>query len=311
MRVVFLGTGAFAVPSLRGLVAAGHEIAAVVCQPDRPQGRGLQASSSPVKLAAGALGLPILQPERIKAPGCDDELRRLRPDVQVVVAYGQILPRRIIDIAPLGTVNVHGSVLPRWRGAAPIQWAIASGDEATGVTTMLIDEGLDTGPILDVIETPIAPDERAPDLEGRLSHLGATLLCRSLDGLHSGLLVPSPQNAAFATHARPLEKRDGSIDWRLPARQILCRMRGFSAWPGAFTTFQGKTLKVLRAREAPSAEGPPGTVALAGRDGILVCCGDASAVLIEEVQPESRRPMPAHAFAAGARLTTGTAFSLG
>ena len=309
MRVTFLGTGVFAVPSLEALLAAGHEIAAVVCQPDRPRGRGLELTPPPVKMAATAAGLPILQPRRIKEPEVDGQLRELRPEAQVVVAYGQILPRRVIDIAPLGTVNVHGSLLPRWRGAAPIQWAIASGDTRTGVTTMLIDEGLDTGPILDAVETGIEPEERAPELESRLSVLGAELLCRTLDGLGGGALESRSQDSALATHARILEKQDGAIDWSVPASRILCRLRGFDPWPGAFTTFGGRLLKVLRAREVTASSGPVGTVSGVDRAGISVFCGDGTRLLLEEVQPESRRPMSAHSFALGTRVATGVDLS--
>ncbi len=305
MRITFLGTGAFAVPCLDALVVGGHDVVAVVCQPDRARGRGLGVALSPVKIAATAAGIPVFQPGRIKDPEVDGLLREIRPDVQVVVAYGQILPRRVIDIAPLGTVNVHGSLLPRWRGAAPIQWAIAAGDTKTGVTTMLIDEGLDTGPILESVETPIEADERAPALEARLAALGAELLRQTLAGLETQTLVPKPQDPALATHARPLEKNDGAIDWSLPAQRILWRIRGFDPWPGAFTTFAGRLLKVLSARELPVGDGPAGTVSEVQREGIAVFCGEGSRLLVETVQPESRRPMPAHSFALGARISPG------
>jgi methionyl-tRNA formyltransferase len=308
MRITFLGTAGFAVPSLTALSALGHDIVAVVCQPDRAQGRGLAVTPSPVKIAAVRLGLPILQPRRIREPGIVEELRALRPEVQVIVAYGQILPRAIIDVAPLGTVNVHGSLLPRWRGAAPIQWAVASGDPVTGVTTMLIDEGLDTGPILDSLETAIGEAERATALSARLPDMGATLLCRTLEAMRSGAIEPRAQDSTLATHARALDKQDGLIDWRMPARMIHCRIRGFDPWPGAFTFFRGKLVKVLRASVRAGARGAPATASSVDGDGILICCGEDTSLLVEEVQPESRRPMPAHSFALGARIVAGSAF---
>lgn len=310
MRITFLGTGAFAVPSLLALLDAGHEIASVVCQPDRAKGRGLEVTPPPVKVAALERGLVVLQPAKIKAPESEALLRDLHPDLQVVVAYGQILPRRVIDLAPRGTVNVHGSVLPRWRGAAPIQWAIASGDERTGVSTMFIDEGLDTGPVLESLETAIGPEERARDLEVRLAILGAGLLRTTLAGIAEGTLVPRPQDPLLATHARPLEKRDGSIDWTLPARFVLCRMRGFDPWPGAFTRWNKSLVKILCAQEGGAAASlASGSVVSVGKQGITVACGEGTTLLVREVQPESRRPMPAHSFALGARMGEGASFT--
>lgn len=310
MRVVFLGSGAFAVPSLEALLDAGHEVAAVVTQPDREKGRGRSLSATPAKEVAERRGVPVLQPRRVKEPAAIEELRALRPDVQVVVAYGQILPRAVIDIPPLRTVNVHSSLLPRYRGAAPIQWAVVNGERETGVTTMLIDEGLDTGPTLLARSTPIGPEETAPELEARLGPLGAEVLLETLDGLARGTLRAQPQDHAQATLAPILKKEDGRLDWSRPAEEIARRVRGLLPWPGTVTHTAEGDLKVLRARvEAPAtADAPPGTVLSCGREGILVAAGGGTRLRLLDVQPESRRPMSAAAFAAGARLQPGARF---
>jgi methionyl-tRNA formyltransferase len=305
VRIVFLGSGSFAVPCLEALLDAGHEVAALVTQPDREKGRGQALAPPPTKPAAERHGIPVLQPRRVREPEAQEALRRLAPELQVVVAFGQILPRSVIDIAPRGTVNVHGSLLPKLRGAAPIQWAIASGETETGVTTMLIDEGLDTGPTLLARSTAIGPEETAADLEPRLARLGAEVLLETVRGLEDGTAVPVPQDDTRATLAPLLEKEDGRIDWSSPAARIACRARGFFPWPGAFTFHEGRLVKALRVREAPGAGLEPGTVVAIGRDGVTVACGGGSALTLVEVQPESRRAMPAAAWAAGARLGPG------
>ncbi len=307
MRVVFMGTGAFAIPGLEALVSAGHEVAAVVTQPDRAKGRGQTLAPPPVKPAAERLRLPVLQVRRVREPETQELLRGLRPQLQVVVAFGQILPRSVIEIAPLGTLNVHASLLPRYRGAAPIQWAIACGETETGVTTMLIDEGLDTGPTLLARSLAIGAEETAAELEPRLARLGAELLLESLRGLAEGRLTPRPQDHARATLAPLLKKDDGRIDWARPAQEIACRARGFNPWPGAFTQVGGRLLKVLRASALPDAPqaADPGTVQAVAAAGVTISCGGGSLLRLVEVQPESRRPMPASAWAAGARLQPG------
>jgi len=305
MRVVFLGSGRFAIPALEALLAAGHEVAAVVTQPDKEKGRGRALAPPPLKPVALGHGLEVLQPRRIKAPEALETLRGLRPDVQVVVAYGQILPRAVIDVAPRGTVNVHGSVLPRYRGAAPVQWAIVNGETETGVSTMLIDEGMDTGPVLLTRKEPIQATDTAPELEARLARLGADLLVETLVGLQAGTVSPVPQDAALATYAPLIRKEDGRLEWTEPAAAIERRVRGFHPWPGVVTTVGGRELKVLRARLEPDGAGEPGVVTAVDRDGIVVACGDGTRLRLIEVQPESRKPMPAAAFAAGARLAPG------
>jgi methionyl-tRNA formyltransferase len=307
VRLVFLGSGAFAIPSLEAVIAAGHQVAAVVTQPDRESGRGRGLAPPPVKLAAERLELPVLQPERVRRPEALEALRALAPELSVVVDYGQILPRAVIDVAPRGTVNVHGSLLPRWRGAAPIQWAIASGDSETGVTTMLIDEGLDTGPTLLARAVPIGPRETAAELLPRLALVGGELLVETIAGLADGSLRPTPQDAARATHARLLVKEDGRVDWTLDAHVLDRRARGFQPWPGAFTFHEGRLLKLLRVVEEPalSAAAEPGVVTKLDEGGLLVACGGGTQLRVGEVQPESRRPMSASAWARGARVVPG------
>jgi methionyl-tRNA formyltransferase len=247
----------------------------------------------------------VLQPRRVKEPEAIAELRRLAPELQVVVAYGQILPRAVIDLAPRGTVNVHASLLPRLRGAAPIQWAIARGDRETGVTTMLIDEGLDTGPTLLARATPIGPDETAADLEPRLARLGAEVLLETVRGLADGSLRPTPQDHTRATLAPLLEKEDGRLDWTRPAPDLANRVRGFHPWPGTFAIWREKTLKVLKARAEAAGPAAPGTILTADGAGLLVACGEGTALRVLEVQPESRRAMAASAFASGQHVRTG------
>jgi methionyl-tRNA formyltransferase len=307
VRIVFLGSGRFAIPSLEALLDAGHEVAALVTQPDREKGRGQALAPPATKPVAERRGVPVLQPRRVREPEAQEALRRLTPELQVVVAFGQILPRSVIDIAPRGTVNVHGSLLPKLRGAAPIQWAIARGETETGVTTMLIDEGLDTGPILLARSTAIGPEETAADLEPRLARLGADVLLATVRGLEAGTLVPAPQDHARATLAPLLKKEDGQIDWTASAATVACRARGFFPWPGAFTVHEGRLVKALHVREAPGAHPGvgAGTVVAVDPDGVTVACGAGTLLRLVEVQPESRRAMPAAAWAKGARLGPG------
>ena len=301
MRLVFLGTPAFAVPTLEAIARAGHEVAAVVTQPDRPRGRGQNPAPSPVKQSALVLGLAVYQPERVRRPEAVEYLRGIRARAMVVVGYGQIIPQNVIDLAPLGIINVHASLLPKYRGAGPIQWAIARGETRTGVTTMRIDAGLDTGDMLLKRETEIAGDETAVELGGRLAAMGADLLVETLAGLEAGTIVPEKQDDAQATLAPLLKKEDGEIDWTRPAVEIHNRVRGFQPWPGAQTAFRRQPLRVWKSIAAAGVPGAaPGTVV--STRPLLVACG-AGALELVEVQLEGRKRISAADFANGQRLS--------
>lgn len=303
MRIVYLGTPSFAVPTLEALLRAGHEVVAVVTQPDRPKGRQGELALPPVKQCAIAHGLPVFQPERVRRAEPVEHLRALAPEIMVIVGYGQILPQSVIDIAPRGIVNVHASLLPRWRGAAPIQWSIVHGDSVTGVTTMQIDAGLDTGRMLLKASTEIGSDEDAIGLGERLSHMGAELLTETLDGLERGSIAPEQQDPEQATYAPILKKEDGRIDWNAPARHIHNLVRGMQPWPGAHTLFRGRLFHVWIARLADErSSGPPGALR-AGREGLLASAGDGRTIELIEVQAEGRRRMHAQEFARGQRLS--------
>jgi len=304
MRCVFMGTPAFAVPSLEALHRHGHRIAEVITQPDRPAGRGKKLTPSPVKTRSLELGLSVYQPERIKAAGALERLREIAPDVIVVVGYGQIIPKTIIDLPPHGCVNVHASLLPCYRGAAPVAWAIAQGETVTGVTTMRIVEKLDAGGILLQRETPIGGDETAPELSERLSRIGADLLIETLGGIEERTIAPRKQDDALATYAPILKREHGRIDWNLPAQQIANRVRGFEPWPGAYTSFRGKRLHIRRARALPGLDLRPGSVSV-DRDTFLVGCGNRTALRVEEVQLEGKKRMPAADFVHGHRPREG------
>lgn len=299
MRVVFLGTPRFAVTTLERLAEAGHEVVAVFTQPDRPSGRGQRLQVSPVKETAIRLGLLVHQPERIRRPEVIHSLRGMDARAMVVVGYGQIIPQAIIDLASLGIVNVHASLLPKYRGAAPVQWAIANGETTTGVTTMRIDAGLDTGDILLARATPIGPEETAPELSDRLATLGAELLIETLAGLEAGTIQPIPQDQSRATLAPILTKENGLIDWSQPARAIVNRARGFQPWPGAYTSFRGHRLHVWRARVSSEAvpQGRPGAIRALKRR-LLVVTGEGAVELLE-LQLEGRKKIPAEAFLNG------------
>ncbi|MBI2842404.1 MAG: methionyl-tRNA formyltransferase [Armatimonadetes bacterium] len=310
MRILFMGTSSFAVPVLEVLVKAGHEISAVVTQPDRPSGRGRGVHISPVKQAAVSLGLPVFQPEKIRETSAVDVVRSYAPlDAIVVAAFGQIVPQSILDIPKYGSINVHASLLPKYRGAAPVQHAIIAGETRTGVTTMLMDAGLDTGDILLQRETEVGPQETAGDLQERLASIGADLLIETLEQMERGELSPQPQDHSQATLAKSLKREDGSIDWRKPARDIVNLIRAFTPRPGAFMLLDGMEIKVFKAAVEPSgAEGAaPGTITAIDKDGVRVAAGEGAVRLIE-VQPENRRRMNAEEFARGARLKLGTAF---
>lgn len=302
-----MGTPQFAVPTLRALIAH-HDVVAVVTQPDAPAGRGRAVSPSPVKALAAQHGLPILQPESLKPPEVVDQLRAYAPEVIVVAAFGQILRRPVLTLPPHGCVNVHASLLPRWRGASPISAAIAAGDDVTGVTIMQMDAGLDTGPILSQRSEPIRPDDTAGALGARLAEIGARLLIETLPGYLAGLIQPVPQDEARATRCGLLRKEDGRIDWQRSAVEIERHVRAMSPWPSAFTRWEGRLLRVLRvaarAVDAPQSALSPGAVFMAGK-AVCVRCGDGAVELVE-VQPEGKRPMSGEEFARGQRGLIGS-----
>ncbi len=304
MRLVFLGTPAFAVPTLERMVQAGHEVPAVITQPDRPRGRGQNTAPSPVKEAAERLGLPVYQPERIRRPEALEYLRGLGADGMVVVGYGQIIPQSVIDLAPVGIINVHASLLPKYRGAAPIQWAIVNGETRTGVTTMRIDAGLDTGDMLLKAQTEIGPEENAIELGQRLAVMGADLLVETMAGLAAGTIVAEKQDASQATLAPILKKEDGLIDWTLDAEKIRNRMRGLQPWPGTYTTFRGRTLHVWKAVEQAILPAMPAVMPahFVSLKPLVVKCGEGALELLE-VQLEGRKRISAADFANGHRLT--------
>ena len=301
MRTVFMGTPALAVPTLEALLQKGHEVTSVITQPDRPAGRGRKLRSSPVKSKALELGFPVEQPARIKAPEVLEQLQQLEPEVIVVVGYGQILPRSILHLPRWGCVNVHASLLPKYRGAAPINWAIANGETVTGVTTMRIERRLDTGDMLLKRKVEIGPLESAPELAGRLARVGADLLIETLAGLERRTLVGEKQDETEATYAAMLKREDGWIDWNLTAGEVLNRIRGFAPWPGSYTSFRGKRLHVRKARRKLEASAEPGAISMA--EGSLEAgCGSGTALVLEELQLEGKKQMPAAEFARGYRI---------
>jgi len=301
MRLVFLGTPSFAVPTLEAIVRAGHDVCTVVSQPDRPSGRGQITLASPVKQTAMNLGIPVFQPERIRSADALSHLAALGPEVMVVVGYGQIIPQAVIEVAPRGILNMHTSLLPKYRGAAPLQWAVANGETLTGVTTMQINAGLDTGNILLQAETAIGPEETAVELGERLANVGAGLLVETLDGMERGAITPRKQDDALATFAPILKKEDGRIDWNAPASRIHNLVRGLLPWPGAHTTFRGQLLHVWKARVAnETTSATPGQI-LPGTP-FRVAAGGGSVLGLIETQLEGRKKMPAEIFARGQRL---------
>jgi methionyl-tRNA formyltransferase len=315
LRIIFCGTPAFAAPSLRHLIAQpDFEIVGVVTQPDRPRGRGHQVSVSPVKTIAVESGIPVYQPEKIKSPDSLEHFKRVAPDVVVIIAYGQIISARLIEIPRLGWINLHGSLLPKYRGAAPINWAIVNGEASTGLTSMQIDPGLDTGPMLLKYETPIGPDETAPELTERLAEAGGPLMAETLRKLDREEIAPQPQDNSQATFAPLLKKNDGLIDWSLPASAIYNRIRGLQPWPGAFTTFRGKNCQIW-GKPLPSAESQQPSEPAVGaitltKSGIFVTCGNASALRLEHAQLEGRNRVTGQEFVNGAHLTAGERFGV-
>ncbi len=306
MRLAFCGTPAIAVPSLERLIREpDFRVEAVVTQPDRPRGRGLETVASPVKRAAEAAGIAIYQPAKVRTEEAFEFFRKLAPDAVVIIAFGQIIPQRLIDIPRLGWINLHASLLPKYRGAAPINWAIARGEARTGLTTMQIDAGMDSGPVLLRWETEIGADETAPELAARMAEAGPELIVQTLRGLVTGTNKPQPQDNAQATMAPLLKKEDGRIDWALSAGTIYNRMRGFAPWPGAYTTFRGNLCHIWGRPAEAAPEGPssaePGTLHAASGE-LLVACGEGTWLRVEAVQREGRKRVTAKEFLSGARL---------
>ena len=307
MRVIFCGTPQFAVPTLKRLLAEGFAVELVLTNPDEPRGRGEKLTPPPVKTVATEAGLEIYQPKRLTEPTTVEFLSKFRPDTMVVIAYGHILPKWMIDLPRVGCINLHASLLPKYRGAAPIQWALINGEQVTGVTTMMIDPGLDTGDILLQRKVDIREDDTSETLSRRMSELGAELMVETLRRLDHGVITPQAQDHTLATLAPMLKKEDGRIDWNLPAQAISWRVRGLALWPGAFSTFRGKNLHFWSA--APLAVPvPPGHEpgALIARGGVLwVVCGEETVLEVKELQVEGRKRLHAREFLNGIRLGPG------
>jgi len=320
MRIVFCGTPLFAVPTLKFLVEqSDFEIAAVITQPDRARGRGQEVSFSPVKEAAAEAGIPVHQPEKIRAPEAQELLQTIAPDAIVIIAYGQIIPARLLPIPRLGWINLHASLLPKYRGAAPINWAIVNGETKTGVTSMRIDAGMDTGEMLLQRELEIGPAETAPELAARMSELGAPVMAETLRGLAADTIAGRAQDGAKASMAPMLKREDGRVDWRRPAQEIFNRIRGFAPWPGAYTAFRGQTCHIwgepasndlgdaggedVRGNEAAT----PGSL-LVQRNGLMVRCGGATYLRLASVKVEGRKQISAAEFVNGTHLRSGEHF---
>jgi methionyl-tRNA formyltransferase len=306
MKLVFCGTPEFAVPSLEKLVEAGFDLRLVVSQPDRPQGRGMELTAPPVKQSSVRLGLPLVQPDKIrKNEQFQQQLASLQPDAIIVVGYGRIVPPWMLQLPQFGNINVHASLLPKYRGAAPIQWAIAGGETITGVTTMKLDEGLDTGDILLQREVPIGVEDTAVTLAPRLALLGAELLVETLHRLEQGSIFPSPQDHSRATLAPILKKEDGQADFSRRATEIYNRLRGFQPWPGAYTQFRGRNLKIVAARPAPEPIALAGGELWTSGERLLAGCGAGTALELLQLQAEGRKAITAREFLSGYRPKKG------
>lgn len=319
MRLVFMGTPAFAVPTLHALLNSEFTVAGVVCQPDRPSGRGKKIQIGPVKALAMAKGIPVVQPEKMKDPAFLGKLQTWKPEAIVVAAFGRILPETILDLPPKGCLNVHGSLLPKYRGAAPIQWALIRGETETGITIMLMDKGMDTGPILRQEAISIGPDETAEELSGRMAQLGGALLVPSLREWLAGIITPYPQEESEATLAPLLKKEDGVIQWNRPADSIANHIRGLTPWPGAFTFFHQERWVIWKAKVADLEAGVshqghkhlpvPGEITAVDKQGLYVQTGQGQ-LHIMEIQPENKKRMKIVDYVSGHRLEPGMSFSL-
>ena len=312
MRVIFMGTPDFSVGTLEALVAAGHDVCLAVTQPDKPKGRGKEMQFPPVKETAIKHGIPVYQPKKIREPECVEELRKYNADVMVVVAFGQILPKTILEMTPYGCINVHASLLPKYRGAAPIQWSIIEGEAVTGVTTMQMDEGLDTGDMIMKEEVPIAEDETGESLHDKLAAAGAALCVETLKALEDKSAVFEKQGGSPTAYAKMLTKEMGNIDWNQSAVQIERLVRGLNSWPSAYTRWNGKVMKIWRAKAEPgpagentAGNGQPGTVTEVRRDSFAVQTGDG-VLRVYEVQIPGKKRMETSAFLRGYTMELGT-----
>ncbi len=307
-RIIFMGTPDFSVPALQAMIDGPDQVVAVVTQPDRPKGRGKKLTQPPVKVLAESAEIPVLQPTKIRTVEFANELRSYQPDLIVVAAYGRILPPSILDLPPLGCINIHGSLLPRHRGAAPIQWAILSGDKEAGVTIMQMDVGMDTGAMLLPASIPVANEETAGSLFAKLSQLGGTTLMQALDLLHEDKLPPIEQDHSLATEAPPLKKEDGCINWNRPAEEIHCQIRGLDPWPTAYTFLDGKRFRLFSSELQGSTPQKPGTVVRVDRGGLLLATGNGG-LLIKEIQPAGKKRMSIEAYLCGHPLQPGQCFA--
>lgn len=306
MRIIFMGTPDFSVGTLEALAAAGHDICLAVTQPDKPKGRGKEMQYTPVKEAAIRLGIPVYQPKKVRDPECVEELRKYNADVMVVVAFGQILPKEILDMTRWGCINVHASLLPKYRGAAPIQWAIIEGEEVTGVTTMQMDEGLDTGDMIMKTVVPITEDETGESLHDKLAEAGAKLCVETLKAVEDGTAVFEKQGESPTAYAKMLDKKLGNIDWTQSAVRIERLVRGLNSWPSAYTYWNGKVLKIWKAKAVPGVPGQePGTVTAVGKNDFTVQTGDGG-LQVFELQIPGKKRMETGAFLRGYTLETGT-----
>ena len=311
MKVIFMGTPDFAVGTLEAIVEAGHEVCLVVTQPDKPKGRGKEMQFTPVKEAAVKHGIPVFQPVKVREKECIEELRKYEADVMVVVAFGQILPKEILQMTPYGCINVHASLLPKYRGAAPIQWAVIDGEEVSGVTTMQMDEGLDTGDMIMKTEVKITPEETGESLHDKLAAAGASLCVETLQALLDGTAVRTPQGETTTKYAKMLDKKLGDIDWNQSAVQIERLVRGLNSWPSAYTHWGNKVVKIWRAKAVETdKQAEPGTVIEVRKDCIAVQTGEGS-LLLYEIQIPGKKRMDTAAFLRGYTIEEGTVFTKG
>lgn len=311
MRVIFMGTPDFAVGTLEEIIAAGHEVVLVVSQPDKAVGRSKALKYTPVKACALAHGLEVYQPERVRNEECIEHLRSYEPDIIIVEAFGQLIPKAILDMPRYGCVNVHASLLPKYRGAAPIQWAVINGDPVTGVTTMRMAEGVDTGDMIMKREVALHEDETGGSLFARLAEAGAKLCVETMAAIENGTAVYTPQDHEQATHTKKIYKEMGSIDWSRDAQTIECLIRGLDPWPSAYTRLNDRTLKIWKAKViAGDSDMPPGCIVKADREGLLVQTGEGM-LLLTEVQFEGKKRMSAEAFLNGCPVEAGTYFKKG